>query len=226
MAANGNTAKINYVNVEMILPQGKNYDVVSGLFKGIVEREEGTFVLLHGVKESTSIVNIEFYNIMTIEIMEEEYKNLTFLEASDDDQKAAFGLLKKLHETLIKEGRGLKNDESVIDVKKYEEVSEEMLNGKKLNKAASSGTGVYKTPSSRFTPSKTVVGGFTKADTKVVPAPTTFGRNGTKKPTKEALALMEEKIDQVLAGEYNQPLPEAPGDTDEQDDEAWNTYGY
>ena len=84
---------IHYVHLEMVLAKDKNYDVLAGLFKGIVEKKGQKFILLQGLKNATNVLSLKYYNIMTIEIRNGDYKNFTHLTREQVDQDKALEMV-------------------------------------------------------------------------------------------------------------------------------------
>lgn len=204
--------KTKYLHIEVILSKGAKYDVISGLFKGIVEKENDKFILLHGLKDSTNVLNLRYYNIMTVEELSDDYKNMTYLTAEETDQTLALEMVEKLYSDLIAAGKALVNDPTVIDIEKYEEVPKEYLEGKPLEKdtisSPTSSVGSFASPCTRYSSGVT----YTKTVVKKDPEPTLLSRTNSKKPTKPALDLMEEKITQIMAGTFVPVLPETMGE--------------
>ncbi len=226
--------KTNYVYLEMILNKDSKYDVVAGLFKGIIEKDSEKFILLHGLKDSTNVLNLKFYNIMTIEELEDDYKNMTYLTAEDIDQNLAIEVVEKSYSDLLAKGWGLENDPRILDVKKFSNVPKEYVEGKPLDKSASTttttsttGVGSFVNPNTRYTG---FGGTYTRTTVKAEPEPAVLGRTQNKKPLKAALDLMEEKINQIMVGTFNPVLPETMGEDADgtgvaEDTEDENLYG-
>lgn len=211
---------IKYVYLELILAKDTKCDVIAGLFKGLVEKDGDKLVLLHGLnKGQTNIVSLSFFNIMTIEEMEDEdYKNFAYLTAEKVDQETAIQLLEGYYENMIAGGYGLANDAEIIDIDKYENVPAEYLEGKEIKTEVSTGTGPgtgvtkpagvgqFAAATNRYNQSSST---YTKAAViKKDPEPTIFGRTDNKKPNKSSLEIMEEKLNQIMDGTYTAALPE------------------
>ena len=208
--------KTNYVYLEMILNKDLKYDVVSGLFKGVIEKNGDKFILLHGLKDSTNVLNLKFYNIMTIEELEDDYKNMTYLTAEDVDQNLAVELVEKIYSNLLSAGIGLENDPRILDVKKFSNVPKEYTEGKPIEKPAhtttttpTTGVGSFVNPNIRY---NSYGGTYTKTQVKSEPEPAVLGRTLNKKPLKASLDLMEEKINQIMLGTFKPVLPETLGE--------------
>lgn len=227
--------KTNYVYLEMILNKDSKYDVVAGLFKGIIEKNDEKFILLHGLKESTNVLNLKFYNIMTIEELEDDYKNMTYLTAEDIDQSLATEMVEKIYSDMITNNYGLENDPRILDIKKFTNVPKEYTEGKPIEKststtgATSTGVGSFVNTTTRY---NNFAGTYTKTAVKAEPEPAVLGRTQNKKPLKAALDLMEEKINQIMEGTFNPVLPETMGEdadgtgvADEIDDENYYRNG-
>jgi len=234
--------KIKYIYVEMIFNKENKYDVVAGLFKGIVKKKDEVFILLHGVKNATIILNTNFYNIMSVEILEKDYKNMTYLTSEDNDQKMAFQLLGESNEMLLKHNFGLKNDTKIIDIEKYKDVPSNYMDGKSINKditksdESGTKTSTFSSSGNDYKPkSSSNATIYRRHQTKDEKTPAIISRAESKKPTKSDLELMRERIEQIKKGTYEHVLPETlgeePGDDDDDldnrfDRNCYSGYGY
>lgn len=219
----GNTTqevcKTSYVYLEMILNKDTKYDVVAGLFKGIIEKDDDKFVLLHGLKDSTNVLNLKFFNVMMIEELEDDYKNMIYLNSEVSDQKMAMEEVEKLYSKMLEAGMGLENDPRILDIKKFKNVPKEYVEGRPLEKPAvthstsaahtTSGVGSFANPNIRYAGAG---GTYAKTAVKADPEPSVLGRTQNKKPLKAALDLMEEKINQIMAGTFVPVLPVTMGE--------------
>ncbi len=220
MVVNQNTTqeacKTKYVYLEMILAKDSSkYDVVSGLFKGIYEKGGDKYILLHGLRESTNVLNTKFYNIMMIEELADDYKNMAYMNSEETDQKDAMEMVEELYASLMLAGFGLENDPKILDISKFQEVPKEYIEGKQLEKTAvtstttSTGVGSFAAPGNRFVGAGGV---YTKTQPKADPEPAVLRRSQAKKPTKAELDLMEEKINQIMNKTFIPVLPETMGE--------------
>jgi len=232
MTTEKSLCKIDYVYLEMILNKENNYEVVSGLFKGIVEQKGDKFVLLHGLKDSTNVLNLKFYNIMTIEERTDDFKNMTYLTAKKVDQNLALTMLEAFYEKFTDAGYVLKNDPVIIDVKKFTEVPDEYLEGKPTSsgtaQSSSSGVGSFASSGKNYSRATST---YTKPDAKKDPEPTVFGRVKGKKPAKNALENLQEKLNQIREGAFEPVLPETLGDVestvaDDEDEDEDDPYSH
>jgi hypothetical protein len=209
--------EIDYIYMEMVLNKDTKYDVITGLFKGIVEKKGQKFVLLQGLSNTTNVLSTKFYNIMTIEVREGDYKNYTYLTCEKVDQDIGYEKIEKLAKTLLDNGFGVANDPEIIDTDKYKEVPKDYVEGKPLgNGTAQSGTasgvGSFASPHSRYSQGAHT---YTKQTTvKPDPVPGLIARTKTKKPSKTALEEMLEKVRQVTADTFEPELPEIMGEDD------------
>jgi hypothetical protein len=204
--------KTKYVYIEMILNKDSKYDVISGLFKGIIEKDDDKFILLHGLKDSTNVLNLKFYNIMMIEELEEDYKNMIYLNSEESDQKTAMEEVEKLYAKLLSAGIGLENDARILDIKKFKDVPREYTEGKPIEKPlthTTTTTSTYNNPNTRYAGANGV---YTKTVVKSDPEPSVLGRTQNKKPLKADLDLMEEKINQIMIGTFVPVLPVTMGE--------------
>jgi hypothetical protein len=222
--------KTKYVYIEMILNKDTKYDVVAGLFKGIIEKDDDKFILLHGLKESTNVLNLKFYNIMMIEELEDDYKNMMYLNLEESDQKTAMEEVEKLYAKLLAAGKGLENDPRILDITKFKDVPKEYIEGKPIEKSTgtnvttttNNGVGSFANPATRYVSG---AGTYTRTAVKADPEPAVLGRSqtGLKKPLKASLDLMEEKINQIMAGTFVPVLPETMGEDAEGTGDAVET---
>jgi hypothetical protein len=203
------TTAIKYVYIEMIHNMETRHDVVAGLFKGIIEHNGKTFILVHGLENATSAMNTDFYNVMSLEVMEDNYKNLTFFTASEDDQEKATKMVEDIFTELKDAGYTLANDGKVIAITRFVDVPDEYLKGKAMTNTfghtpaagtAGAGVGQFANRNGQYRQSQHNPTTYTKTVPKKDPEPTVFGRTKTKKPNKEALDLMIEKIDAIKSG--------------------------
>jgi hypothetical protein len=201
----------DYVYIEMIFDDPKKNDVLSGLFRGIIEREGQTFIALKGLGSCTNLVALDFYNIMTIEAREKEYRNMAYCTHTPEDQAKAFGMLEAHHKAYLDAGYAIKKGGAIIDDSKFTNVPKEM-GGKELTAKISSGTGSYSTGHTRYTNPTHVNGAYTQTTVKPDPTPGVIKRSKTNKPTKAQLTELSTLLDAIKAGDHELELPETPGD--------------
>lgn len=228
-AADNEKRSIKYVYIEMIMDKDSKYDVISGLFKGIIERDGDKFILLHGPKEAVNVLNTRFYNIMSIEELDSEYKNMTYLTSEENDQKEAIKKVEELYDLLILSDYGLKNDQRIINVIKYTDVPKEYIDGEPVKT-----TDLYSAPKNNnsvityppvvsYNYNNNVNANVNKTAVKKEPEPTLFGRALSKRPTKSMLDIMESKIEQIMSKTYVHELPKIDFveiDDDDDDDKT------
>ena len=218
---------IEYVYVEMVLNKEHKYEVVSGMFQGIKVRDGATFVLLHGKKDVTNIINLRYYNVMAIEILHKDHKDMTYLTMKDDDQKAALIMLNKVYKNLLEDNLGQGREGDLINVSRYTNIPEDR-GGNTVTKQYSqqdksthiqyNGVGNFANRSNNNTSTY-------KPTKKKEIVPTVFNRStGSKKPSKASLELMQGKIDQINDGNFKCVLPKLIGATEEDNDATTNMY--
>lgn len=213
---------IEYVYVEMVFDRkdkANNYEVISGLLQGIKIDKGSTFVLLHGKKGATNIVNSKFYDIMTIEVRHSDHKDMTYLTESDSDQALGLGQLNTIYNDLLKNTAFVPNkeDNDLISVSKYINVPKNYygetptnssnITNNNFNQHYSSGVG-------NFVNNQHVKNVTTVLNKKEKIVPFIFNRTKTKKPNKQSLSQMQIKIDQINKGEFICTIPEIPEDID------------
>lgn len=218
---------IEYVYIEMVLNKEHKYEVISGMFQGIKVRDGSTFILVHGKKDVTNIINLRYYNIMTIEILHKDHKDMTYLTMKDDDQKAALVMLSSVYKKLLEDNLGQEREGDLINVSRYTNIPEDR-GGNTVTKQYSqqdktthiqyNGVGDF----ANRTRNNTSTYNSTKKKEIV---PTVFNRTtGSKKPSKASLELMREKIDLINDGNFECVLPKLIGATEEDDDDTTNMY--
>lgn len=214
---------IEYVYVEMVLNKERKYEVVSGMFQGMKVRDGATFILLHGKKDVTNIINLRYYNIMTIEILHKDHKDMTYLTMKDDDQKAALLMLGSVYKTLLEDNLGQNKDGDLINVSRYTNVPEECGGTVVKQHSQDKSTHIQYNGVGNFA-NRSDTSAYRAQTKKKEIVPTVFNRSaGSKKPNKTSLELMREKIDQINDGNFECALPELIGATEE-DDDITNTY--
>ena len=207
---------IEYVYVEMVLNQEDKYEVVPGLFQGIKIKEGSTFILLHGKKDVTNIINLKFYNIMTVEVLHKEHKDMTYLTTSIEDQKAALCILNTAYNKLLESNFVSEKDSDLINITNYINVPEEYYEStiNNLKNVRDKSTHIQYNGVGNFANTNN---SFQTQNKKKELVPSILSRNGSKKPSKNSLALMQTKIDQINLGKFEQKLPEILEDIDDQD---------
>lgn len=203
------TNSIKYVYLEMILSKDSKYDVMAGLFKGIVKKGDKKFILLQGLKNSTNVLCVSFYDIMTVEVCSGDFRDYTYLTCDKSDQEIASRMVEELHKRLLTAGFGIQDDPEVIDVTKYTGVPDKYANAKPFSGTTNSGVGNFVSPHTRY--QNTNNNYVRQTNVKPDPTPAVIKRTKTKKPTKTALTSMLAKIQQIQAGEYTVTLPSIMG---------------
>ena len=198
----------------MIQNKNSKYDVVAGLFQGIKIYKGDRFIVLSGLSGATNLLNLKFYNIMTIEEMQEKVKNMAFCLATSQDQADALTMVEAIYTGLKEGGFAINDDPEIIDLLKYTSVPKEYSESKTIDKVSvhsgSSGVGSFTTSAqTRYHGTGTT---YTKAEIKKEPEPRYFERKNSKKPSIEELKIMSEKINLIMAGEYKVELPETKGE--------------
>jgi len=218
---------IEYVYVEMVLNKERKYEVISGMFQGIKVRDGITFVLLHGKKDVTNIVNLKYYNIMTIEILHKDHKDMTYLTMNANDQKTALVMLGKVYENLLEDNLGQNKEGDLINVSRYTNIPEDRGGDTVIKQQAQQDktTHVQYSGVGNFANNRSSSSTYRSTKKEIVP--TVFNRTaGSKKPSKSSLELMREKIDQINKGDFDCILPELIGATEEDDNDTTNLYDH
>lgn len=210
-----------YVYVELTYHKESKYDVIAGLYSGMIERNGHTFVIVDGLKGAKNIVNLKYFNIMTIEELKEDYKEFKFFHEKETD--LALEQLKSVHTSLSNSTMKMMVDGSsiIVDTSKYIEVPKAYIDCEQISKTVvngnvgSYGSGSTGTPINRYcnntTSSYTCKPTYEKKD----PEPALFSRKKGEKPNKTALETMEEKINQIMSGSFKPTLPDTSKDNNE-----------
>lgn len=207
--------EVKYVYLELIKPaSGDKYDVIAGLLKMLFKKDGDTYICVHGIKNSTTLLNLKYYNIMTIEYLDSNFKHMAIATQNTDDQKEAFGMVEDLFKKLCAGGFGAGKesicgiDVEMLDVTKYSGYPEEYMEGAKVekDKLSTTDTTIQKAPYQRYARG-TTTSNFVKTPVKPDPEPALFSRTKTEKPTAESLGAIREKINGVKAGTYTPEFP-------------------
>jgi len=206
------TEVLRYVYLEMIIKKDAKYDVIAGLFKGIIERAGDKFVLLSGIdKDQTNVLNLKYYNIMSMEVLETTYKNMFYLTSTEDDQVAGLKILNEHYQRLIDAKLNIASDPSIIDINKYTDVPKDYLEAASdkstTANGASSNINTVGGAFSNTNYNKAYHSTYKPAEKKEI-VPVAFSRSDGKKPTAAMLAIMAEKMDAIAAGEFVVSFPQ------------------
>ena len=123
------TDYVKYVAVEIIANNSESVkDVECGLFIGISKRseansKESTFVVIAMTDSVIKIFNMEYYGIITIEVIQDMTRFTTIFQNTYSDQLKASATLDYITNSMKEEGRVLKNDlkGELIDIDTYSE---------------------------------------------------------------------------------------------------------
>jgi len=233
---------LKYVYLELISTTDSKFDVVRGLFSGITTKEEkdpkkeaDEFYILYYEKAGatstskaqpvTSLYNTKYYDVMHIEALKNDVKELIFFTKEDDDQEKAHKKLIKLLEEMREDERMYKNDEDIIDVAAYTDIPSDKVSTEEKKKDTSTRTNRRNTSAacgynhtSGYNQGYNHNTGYNYQ--KKEPEMTVLKRSSGKKPTKEALETMQAKIDEIMGGTYVPELPELPVDDEPEDDKT------
>jgi hypothetical protein len=178
---------------------------------------------------------------MTIEVLMEDYREMTYLTHEKVDQTEGFKKLDELYDEVVAAGFGMKSDEKIIDIGNYTEVPEAYLKCKPTtgtstvntaSKTNTQGVGQFATANTSY---RGTGAGYTAATTVVKkdPVPSTIERGAkSKKLDPQALEALAAKVDSIMAGDFEPQLPEIAGEEVDTEDNDVNTstnkavYGY
>lgn len=220
---------IKYIAIEMINKDDTDAaEVVAGLFKGRkVRNNESTkqdevFILIHEQDGSTYMLNTDFHNIISIEVLYETMRVMTYFMMGDEDQKSAREIISDLMKRAVEKEVVLVNDPTVIDIQKYKEVPESVMKGETA--ATKSGVAKPAGKSSNYTPAKSNVNNnYTYV--KKEPSPQLWKRR-SKKPTTETLLELTKSLDLLEKGKLKVNVPVLPGEMGKKESTTGVTSGY
>ncbi len=208
---------IKYVAVEMINKDDRDASaVIAGLFKGVKIRKnettaaDETFFMVHDEKDSTFVLNNEFHNVISIEILSEADKAMTYFMMTEEDQITAASMLSNIIKDLAKKKMVLENDSTMVDISKFKDVPENILKGNSTATKA----GAHKAGASTYSSTKI---GTNTPYTPVAPyvrkesTPHLWKRR-SRKPTKEALMTLALKVSAIETGKLKIKIPKLPED--------------
>lgn len=221
---------IKYILVEMVLDK-KDKPIAElvktskiGLFKGLREEainDDGTtssFVLIKNKGDRLLTLNLNYYNILSVERFNGLSKTIHYFRAHNDDQEAAVNILEKIVQEVKLAGNMLASSDALIDTSAYTQIPMKYGDsGDSISQINSSSNGVVdKTGASIHTPSTTYIKPSNK--------PSIIKRT-SKVPTKIILEEMEKKIEQIREGKYEAKLPDIaldPPDSELENEEDYN----
>ena len=193
---------IKYISVELVDKSSlrKDCEIISGLFKGLATLEDNSieqlFVLIIGKKEdTTNIYNTKYYNIVSVTILGEDTKAITYFTLDDTDQNKAIELLKSVIIVMEKDKRMLEFDPDIIDMSTYTDTPNNIGDVSKTHLCSKTNTPVN--VASSYTPYE-----------KKEPSPSVIKRTRTKKRTKKELLDMVNRVKDVKNGIFIVKLPE------------------
>ena len=234
------TAKeIKYVLIETVL-NNKDKPIAElvktskiGLLKGLQYKvvndpdKEEPFLIMKDRDDSLISVNLNFYNILSIEKFNELYKTIVYFRASDEEQDQATAKVLKIINDFKEADRVLNSNKELIDTSTYSNVPSTFRTGDGGSVKVHTGTGsqrsVY-TPPRSSTPSRTSTSDWNKPK-----KPSVIKRKS--KINKALIDEMEKKIAEIMSGNFKANLPkiaiDPPGVVSteiEDDDEYYATY--
>ncbi len=229
---------LKYVIIELIENDQKkavSESIKVGLLKGIKPHkqkgnESDVIMILEDKDGVLNLLNLNMYNILSLQKSDGITKISNYFRANDDDQSMAFDIVAKIMTGMHEAGRTDKNDSNLIDLTTYSDLPDDFASTKVDDKAsAKSESPIYNNPSPL---GQSNAGVGRKVVAPVVPKvePKYFKR-GSKKPTEEALIEMEKRIKDIASGKLKVELPSIEGDDEEtvileDDDEYSASYRY
>lgn len=205
--------KLRYCVIELVKERGSAKDIEKGLFKGLVEESGINFLWIKTPSTVVRGCNLEYYNVLSVEVYDGVIKALTFFKAEEDEQRKAEGLINEIFKCF--EDMRLEEDHRLIDVDKYSDIPEcfGKNTGRTANKPART---IHTSDVQTFHKQGNNTGTATSVNNnkhfvKNSPEACFFKRKG-RKPTKKMLEELDKKLDLIMEGEYNPEFPEIKND--------------
>jgi len=192
--------KIQYITVKLIEKQINGAsNVVGGLFKGIVKHKdksnkEHTFILTEQKnKNNKSIINglnIEYYDILSISLINDKYEVNVFTTKDIKNQKKMYNILRICLKTLKVKNMVLKNENYLINTDLYTKIPETIVKKKATtfyphNSTGTHSQGIY--------------------NQKKIPQPIF---SNSKDINTQEIEKMKLKLDLILTNSFKYVLPE------------------
>jgi hypothetical protein len=225
--------RMKYLGVELLRKDATKSSVPDvGLFRGLRERSHEDkeknkrviSLILIGTKDKPNdlkALNLAVFNVLSMQMMYEDTKELIIFKCSVEDQDKAKEMLSVALEEFQKEDRMVDNDPEIIDISTFDDVPEEFFAPKKETKTTGTGAatgaygygGNYNTGNSDWQEKQKEREEQKKKEDKMRWTPTLFKRKGGL-PALKILNLIKKKVRAVAAGEYECVLPDPdPNDT-------------
>jgi len=212
------TAKdIKYVLVETVLNDKEKpiSELVKtckiGLLKGVQyktvndpEKEE-PFLLLKDKDDSLITVNLNFYNILSIEKFNDLYKTMTYFRASEEEQNQALSKVLDTIKIFQDMDQVLGSNKDLIDTSKYSSVPAKFKTGDGSGISVQSGSNSAAKGSSIYTQTNPTTSRTTTSSWNTPKKPTVIKRKS--KVDKALLDTMESKLAEIMKSDYKANLP-------------------
>ncbi len=209
---------IKYVIVEMIennQEKAVSDSIRTGLFQGIrshksSDKDNDALVILESKEKVLYLLNLRYYNILSLKKSDGSSKIATYFRASPDDQSKAFNMITDIMTGMHAAERTDKNDCTLINLETYSDLPDDFTSIKTDIKAGGGSTisrsSVY-TPKTISPIKKTVKPVITKNEIKPQ-----FFKRGSKKLSEADLKEMEKKIEEIASGKLKVELPVVDND--------------
>ena len=205
----------SYVSVEIVKKDAsKATDIDPGLFMGVCVRKDSkdevyNFITIMTDKNTIKLYNKTEYDVVSIDVVNENTKYTTIYNKSDKDQSEALNELKYITKYMIEtRGIGYPNDNKneLIDPTYYKEypkdlIGKELVLNKDTNKSSNSSNNFNRF--NNHNSSST----YNRSDVDKEPVLSKIKRKG-KLPNTEKLTTMKDKVKRIASGEYKlDPIP-------------------
>jgi hypothetical protein len=167
--------------------------------------------MVHDEKDSTFVLNNEFHNIISIEVLNETVRTMTYFMMTDEDQITAGLMLSSLMTDVVEKKMVLENDSTMVDITKFKDVPADILKGN----TPATRAGAHASTTSTYSGAKSNIGTIHKP---AAPASTYVRKESTphlwkrrsKKPTNEALMTLALKVSAMETGKLKIKMPKLP----------------
>ena len=201
-----NFIKIQYIAVEVIKKNStKVSDVECGLLMGICTKKNVTddelkFLVLAIRKESVRLYNLNEFNILTVDILDNNIRYMTVFTNTKEDQKSSINMIKEITNQLEKDGKLQENDinNELINIETYTDYPEVILTANNISeKIIDDNTTVNNTNTNTTVNNDITTVKYIKTEPTVL----NFKRKGAL-PSIKKLELMKNKVVKLASGQF------------------------
>jgi len=216
---------LKYVIVEMIennQEKAVSRSIRSGLLKGIKphkhtvkDKEKNDVLIVLSSKENVLyLLNLSYFNILSIKKSDGASKIATYFRANEDDQSKAFSIIADIVLGMHAAERTDKNDCNLINLETYTDLPDDFTTIKADDDTSTvSKSSTYNPTGNRNIGARSTVNRSAVVEKDEVKPQ--FFKRGSKKPSEDALKEMDKRIKEIASGKLEIKLPVIVGDDKE-----------